>query len=363
MVRDDSQVDPYSETAASVEQREQGGSAGGAADPASATALARPGGRAPPAPDRTATDAGRNRPPEPEGDDLTGARLAHFRVDRLLGKGGMGAVYLATDLALDRPVALKFLPREIARDPALKERFYREARAQARIAHPNVCHIYFIGEQDEQLFFAMEYIDGESLQDRLDREGSLEPAAAVEYCRMAALGLREAHRHGFTHRDIKPSNVMIDRHGTVKVVDFGIVKKAPEDGDSAITSEGGGLIGTPLYMAPEQAKGEAVDLRADMYALGATLHHLISGQPPFRGDTPLSVVSRHLGEPRPRLDMRGGRRRARAALDELCDRMMAKRPGDRFASYDDLLDAFERVSPDRARSSSAGSPGRSTCSR
>jgi len=257
----------------------------------------------------------------------------------------MGDVYLATDVALDRPVALKFLAPRIARDPDLRARFLREARAQARIQHPNVCHIYYIGEQDGQLFFAMEYIEGETLQTRLDQGGKLPAGEALEVCRMAALGLREASRHGFTHRDVKPSNLMVDRHGVVKVLDFGIVKQDHEEraGDVGLTAEKGILLGTPLYMAPEQAKGEKIDLRADVYALGATLHHLVAGKPPFEADTTLGVVAKHLSEPRPRLAPR--RRRGPSAIDLLCDRMMAKRPEDRFAAYDDLIAALERLSP------------------
>jgi uncharacterized RDD family membrane protein YckC len=278
------------------------------------------------------------------------AQLAHFRIERRLGKGGMGEVYLATDLALDRPVAVKLIARDVASDPALRQRFLREARAQARIQHPNVCHIYYVGEQDGRLFFAMEYVEGESLQERLDRQGKLPPGEVVELCRQAALGLREAWRHGFTHRDVKPSNLMVDRHGVVKVVDFGLVKHAAGDGATAaasatgVTRDGAAFVGTPLYIAPEQAKGDPVDFRADVYALGATMHHLVAGTPPFRGDTTFAIISRHLVEPRPKL-ADAQPRWGPSPLDALCDRMMAKRPGDRFASYDDLLAAMRLASP------------------
>jgi serine/threonine protein kinase len=278
--------------------------------------------------------------------DLVGRHFAHFRIERPLGGGGMGDVYLATDIALDRPVALKLLKPEAAADPVFRERFVREARAQARIQHPNVCHIYFIGEQDAQLFFAMEYVDGETLQHKLAREGKLPPDEALEICRQAALGLAEANRHGFTHRDVKPSNVIVDKRGVVKVVDFGIVKE--QKGDVASTADKGDIVGTPLYMAPEQARGEPVDFRSDMYSLGATLHHLVSGAPPFQGDTPLAVISKHLSDPRPRLAARAPKARA-SRVDALCDRMMAKRPAERFPSYDALLDALERASFARSR--------------
>ncbi|MCG8418134.1 MAG: protein kinase [Proteobacteria bacterium] len=298
----------------------------------------------------TQTDAAAQARQKEARTSLIGATLAHFRIDRLLGKGGMGEVYLANDMALERPVAVKILPREIAEDRRLQERFYREARFQARIPHANICHIYFVGEQDGNHFFAMEYIDGESLQERLNRLGALPFEEAIECCRMAALGLREAHSHGFTHRDIKPSNLMVDKNGVVKVVDFGLVKEssegsvaAPVGGSDAAKTA---VVGTPLYMAPEQGSGRAVDFRSDIYALGATLHQLVSGRPPFVGDSMEDLLSQHASSPRPSLDSGQG---GRASLDTLCDRMMAKEPEKRFSSYDELISALDQISPARTR--------------
>jgi len=290
----------------------------------------------------------------PEPDSLVGTKLAHFRIDELLGRGGMGEVYKASDLALDRPVAIKLISKTIAHDEKLRSRFFAEARSQARLQHPNVCHIYYIGEEGEHLFFAMEFIDGESLQQRLERHGQLTPEVAVELCRMAALGLREANKNGFTHRDIKPSNLMIDHNDVVKVVDFGLVKQTGDaDGLSSTAAESidaTSIVGTPLYMSPEQAKGERVDFRSDVYSLGATLHHLVSGEPPFVGPTPLAVVSKHLSDPRPLIDAEKKRRRGPSPIDALCDRMMAKEAGDRFDSYDELVASMEQVSPSRTQS-------------
>jgi len=263
----------------------------------------------------------------------------------------MGEVYRATDLSLDRVVAIKVLPPAVARDERLRARFFREARAQARIHHPNVCHIYYIGEEQGLVFFAMEHIDGESVAQRLAR-GPLPVDDALEIARMAAMGLREANRHGFTHRDVKPSNLMLGADGAVKLVDFGLVTEGNTARDGAVPASGAvdktAVVGTPLYMAPEQARGDAVDYRADVYALGATLHHMVAGAPPFTGDTPMDLVSRHLTQERPRIAARR-RRRGPAPVDVLCDRMMAKQAADRFADYDELLIALEDASPARTR--------------
>ncbi|MBP6837595.1 MAG: protein kinase [Kofleriaceae bacterium] len=307
--------------------------------------------------DHTLTAAPVTAPAPRRGPGLeVGRQLAHFRIDGLLGEGGMGQVYRATDLALDRPVALKVLQPAVATDPDRRARMIREAQAQAKINHPNVCHIYFIGEEGGLLFFAMELIEGQSVADRLGR-GPIAVGEALEWIRMAALGLREADRLGFTHRDVKPSNLMLDRHGQVRIVDFGLVATSgtrPGAGaDHTIAAAAGAaatsVAGTPLYMAPEQARGVVVDRRADIYALGATLYHLIAGHPPFQADSAADLMSAHASSVRPALAPVGTRRGAVIAVDALCRRMMATAPADRFADYDALLTAIDRASPIRTR--------------
>ena len=301
---------------------------------------------------RTATVPGQ-RDPAASPTLAAGMQLGHFRIENQLGVGGMGEVYLATDLALDRRVALKVLPDTVAKDPVRRDRMIKEARAQARVSHPNVAHIYFIGEQQERLYFAMEYIAGQTLADKL-AAGPLPVHDALALVRSAALGLREAQRSGFTHRDVKPSNLMIDAHGILKVLDFGLasggVERATDDGPVEQTS----IAGTPLYMAPEQARGEAVDFRADIYALGVTLFQLVSGAPPFVADTPGALMSLHATAARPTLRRRSGQARTEiTVIDALCSRMMAPSPEDRFSTYDELIREIELASESHTRPAGA----------
>ncbi len=274
---------------------------------------------------------------------VEGVRLGHFRIERPLGAGGMGEVYLATDLALDRPVAIKVLPAGVASGTA-RDRLVREARAQARVQHPNVGHIYFIGEEEGRLYFAMEYVAGATLADTIAK-APLPVDEALRVIHGAALGLREAQRSGFLHRDVKPSNLMVDAHGVVKVLDFGLAAGAPEHAHSGdVSVEQTTMAGTPLYMAPEQARGEKIDLRADIYALGATLFHLVSGHPPFHATTLDDLVTMHATAARPPVPRGANPRTQVAAVDRLIARMMAPRPEDRFTSYDELVRAIEIVS-------------------
>ncbi len=289
-----------------------------------------------------------NASPSPaRGDELApGLRLDHFRIEKKLGAGGMGEVYLATDLALDRPVAIKVLPPGVSAGTP-RERLIREARAQARIHHANVAHIYFIGEDQGRVYFAMEYVEGETLADKLAR-GPLPVEDALAAIHAAALGLREAQRRGFTHRDVKPSNLMIDRAGALKVLDFGLVAGGGERAADAPVQQTT-LAGTPLYMAPEQARGEPVDLRADIYALGATLYHLVAGKPPFVAESFEQLMTLHRSAERPQVARKGIARTQSTAIDALVARMMAPEPAQRFASYDELLRAIELASAQHTR--------------
>jgi hypothetical protein len=195
----------------------------------------------------------------------------------------------------------------------------------------------------------MEYITGETLSEKL-ASGPLPVHDALALIRSAALGLREAHRSGFTHRDVKPSNLMLDGHGVLKVVDFGLASGGGDLFDHGGPVEQTSIAGTPLYMAPEQARGEAVDFRSDIYSLGATLFQLVSGEPPFVADTPAALMSLHATAARPTLRRRSGQARTEiTVIDTLCARMMAPSPSDRFATYDELIRELELASESHTR--------------
>ncbi len=284
--------------------------------------------------------------------------LDHFVVGKRLGTGGMGAVYLAHDASLDRAVAIKILPDELALKTEAQERFIREAQAQARLSSPNVVQIYFIGHVPPErlmtpvagttgarhgsLYFAMELAPGGSLEALLERGERLDPEEARQQMIQVARGLRDAHAAGLVHRDIKPGNLLLGRDGAVKIADFGLAK--PRDPNLGLTRDGA-VLGTPLYMAPEQAMGEPLDHRADMYALGATFFHLLTGSPPFDAPNAVAMIARHLTAPPPRVRERVAAVPLRLAA--IVERLMAKDRAERYATYDVLLAALDAAAPEQ----------------
>jgi serine/threonine protein kinase len=222
-----------------------------------------------------------------------------YRIERLLGRGGMGAVYLAHELALDRDVAIKVLPPEHASTPQMRERFRREARTAARLSHPNIVPLHTFGEVSGLAYFVMGYIAGESLASRLKREGPFEPEEARTLLAAICDALDYAHRQGIVHRDIKPDNILIDTaSGTPLLTDFGIAK--PAIAEAQLTTAGQ-LIGTPHYMSPEQALGRAdVDGRSDLYSLGIVAYEMVSGVRPFDAENPMDTLTQRLTrDPKP----------------------------------------------------------------
>jgi uncharacterized RDD family membrane protein YckC/tRNA A-37 threonylcarbamoyl transferase component Bud32 len=285
-------------------------------------------------------------------DGLAGQRLQHFELVRPLGRGGMGAVYYGTDLSLERPVAIKVLALDIAQDPEIAERFVREARAQARLRHPNIAQIYFIGEDRGFHFFVMEYLEGPGLDAILASGTPLPWTQAVDYALAAARGLRAALAHGFVHRDVKPSNLMLDNESGIKILDFGLVKST--HGDAQLTRDGA-IIGSPLYMSPEQGRGQLADHRSDIYSLGCSLFHMLCGQPPFNGPSPVGIISMHVTDRAPAL--RDLNPQVPQAVTRIVERMMAKKPDDRYADYDELIVALEAARAPRRELGGMGARG------
>jgi len=268
--------------------------------------------------------------------------IGHFKVTGLLGKGAMGEVYEGVDEGLGRRVAVKILGAKHRESTEFKTRFLREGRALASMNHPNIVQIYAIGEHERRPYLAMEFLDGEDLGQALKKKGPIHPGDAAEAIRQSAIGLREAQRAGVVHRDVKPSNLVVTSEGKVKVTDFGLAKALQED--LSITATGV-FVGTPDYLAPEQAMGEEVDARADVYALGCSLFHMCSGHPPFRkggqDDHYTAVVRRHLKSERPqlKLEIQGFDEN----LSDLCRRMMSRRPDIRPV-FDELIEKLEDIS-------------------
>ena len=258
-----------------------------------------------------------------------GTRIGVYEITTPLGAGGMGVVYQARDTRLDRTVALKFLPPELTRDGAAKERFLREARVASSLDHPNICTIYEVGEvpegdvADTQIFIAMAHYDGETLKQRIDR-GPLDVPDALDIAMQTARGLGKAHAAGIVHRDIKPANLIVTADGLVKILDFGVAKLVNEVG----LTQTGTTLGTVTYMSPEQASGAAVDGRSDLWALGVVLYEMLAGRAPFAGEGSQAVIPNLLNrEPEPLTMVRPD---LPASLDRVVRRALSKDASQRY---------------------------------
>ncbi len=282
---------------------------------------------------------------------MIGTTLGHFEIIGILGKGGMGEVFRARDTRLGREVAIKVLPTDLARDPERLQRFELEARATAALAHPNILVVHEVGQHDGAPFLVTELLTGESLRVRL-AVGALPWREALAIASQVARGLAAAHAHGIVHRDLKPENVFITADGVVKILDFGLAKLVeqlpPEVAETLSVAPTGAtspgrVLGTVAYMAPEQARGLAVDHRADIFALGVVLHEMLAGEPPFRGTSFGDVLASILHEEPPTLA--GG---VPPPLQAIVRRCLEKRPADRLSSAHDLALALESLSATEA---------------
>ncbi len=266
-----------------------------------------------------------------------GFRLNGYEVKEILGRGGMGVVFKAYDPLLDRFAAVKMMTPQYLVQSESRERFKREARAVAAIQHENVVTIYAVSEVNGLPYLVMEYLPGTTLQDRVDKDGRLPLADVIQYGRKLAAGLQAAHDRRVIHRDIKPANVLLGREpGTVKITDFGLARVS----DEARLSQEGMVVGTPLYMAPEQFTGVSVDHRADLFSLGSLLYTLITGKPPFNGDTVMVVMRQvSLGTPQP---LRLARPETPLWLANVINKLLAKLPAARFQTASEVVQAFDK---------------------
>lgn len=271
--------------------------------------------------------------------DLSGMVLGDFQVERMLGQGGMGEVYLARQVSLDRPVALKVLKPEWAKNPAYMARFEAEALAAAKLNHPNIVHIYSLGGVDDIRFIAMEYVQGTNLREYLTKKGVPDLPLALAIMRQAGLAVGAAGEAGLTHRDIKPENLLLTRKGQVKVADFGLAQ-LPE-GDRLHLTAPGMTLGTPMYMSPEQVQGQTVDHRSDLYSLGVTFYHMLCGSPPFHAETAVALALKHVREMP--VDLATRRSELPAGLSALVMKLMAKSPDDRYQSSADMLRDLSKI--------------------
>src|SRR5919106_5742501 len=267
-----------------------------------------------------------------------GRVVAGYRIEERIGRGGMGVVYRAEHLNLQRRAAVKIIAPDLAESEGFRERFTREARIAAALQHPNIVTVYDAGEVEGLLYLAMQYIEGQDLAAVLRRDARLRPYRAIDVCRQVAAALDAAHAMGLIHRDVKPANVLIEGRNAF-LTDFGLTKRI--EGTHAQLTRAGDVVGTIHYVAPEQIEGRRVSARSDVYSLGCLLYHCLAGQVPFALETDVAVIYAHLSEDPARLsavrpDLTGG-------LDAVIAKALDKSPDRRFPSCGDMISAARAV--------------------
>ncbi len=267
-------------------------------------------------------------------------QIPGYQILSELGAGAMARVYKAKQLSLDRIVAIKVLPRRMSENPEFVERFYKEGKAAAKLNHPNIVGAVDVGEANGYHYFVMEYVEGQTVFDRLERSERYEEKEALQIIIQICRALVHAHALGLIHRDVKPKNIMITRAGVAKLADMGLARETADQ--QAALAEAGKAYGTPYYISPEQIRGELdIDARADIYSLGATFYHMVTGRVPFDGPSPSAVMHKHLKDELvppdhiiPSLS---------AGVGEIIEVAMAKKPKNRYATAEDMLTDLERV--------------------
>jgi|GEM_PF-2238697 len=281
-------------------------------------------------------------------------RIGDYELLSKLGEGGMGAVFKARQIYADRLVALKILSPKIAKNKQFQDRFVREARAVAKLNHPHIVAGIAVGSEGGYCYFAMEFVDGESLGQYMHRKGGkLEESLALEFTRQVALALQHAHENGLLHRDVKPDNVLLDKALThAKLADLGLARSSESAADDAALTQAGQAVGTPFYISPEKARGQTnLTAATDLYSLGATLFHLLVGRPPYEGQTAAVIMTKHLTDPV--ASPRDANSSVSAAADKICRKLMQKEPKDRYASAEAVVADIERVQAGGAEVKSA----------
>lgn len=268
-----------------------------------------------------------------EGDVIGG-----YRIEKQIGQGGMSRIYLATQLSLERRVAVKLLPPYLLDDAKLINRFLKEARALAQLEHPNIVQILDLGRARNQFYMVMQFIDGQPVSEILAKRGPFDPAQSARIIWHVAEALDYAHKRDILHRDIKPGNIMVTKDGFVKLLDFGLTKNLQST--TNLTTEGM-VIGTVHYMSPEQAAGEKLDARSDLYSLGTTWYEMVSGRPPFEGDNPWSILLKHRNEPPQHI--RDVNRKVPRAMAKIIMRLLEKSRDRRFPTSGDLAREIQRA--------------------
>ena len=287
--------------------------------------------RSPVADDPSLTQSGNLNP---------GARLGRCRGERVLATGGMGTIYLAHHESLDKTVVLKVLPPNLASDPEYQKRFLREARAAAKLEHPNIVQIYDAATEADMPYIIMQFIEGQDLQVLLDKKSRAPIGDALSITKKVAQALAFAHKQGIIHRDIKPSNIMISKQGKVMVTDFGLARHISGTMSATVT-QGGIVLGTPDYISPEQAMGERTDGRPDIYSLGCMLYRMLAGRPPYEDPNPVTIMMKHVRDTDQPEPIRKLNPEVPEVVQKLLERMMRKNPSERFATMDEVVVAID----------------------